>query len=46
MGRFDKIFEKRGKRKKGEVVSDECLAALHAASEVIGDKCEFPHKDK
>ena len=43
-GRFDKIFEKGGKRKmveKGEEVSDECLAALRAASEVIGEKCKY-----
>ena len=37
MGRFDKIFEKRGK----EVVSDECLAALRASSAVISEKCKF-----
>lgn len=34
--------EKGGKGKMGEeVVSDECLAALHAASDVIGEKCKF-----
>lgn len=43
MGRFDKIFKRGEKGKMGEPkeVSEECLAALRAASEVIGEKCEF-----
>jgi len=41
MGKFSR-FMKREKGKMGEeVVSDECLAALRAASEVIGEKCKF-----
>ena len=45
MGRFDKVFEK-GKGKMGEEVPDECLAALRAASEVIGEKCNIKTQGK
>lgn len=36
MGKFDRFM----KREEGPV-SDECLAALRAASEVIGERCKF-----
>lgn len=44
MGKLDKVF---GKGETESIVTDECIATLKAASEVIGEKCKFePRKGK
>ena len=41
MGRFDKIFGKGEKGKRGEEVNEDCLAALKASAAVVSEKCQL-----